>query len=1227
MMASNTYAERLKKIRDTFPQREEDEYERQAGLYPDIEDPNFIPKLMRKKEFQESKQESVADVLTRKEDKCATTEEFELSSVQKFLSRYLNPNTPYQSALVFHGVGVGKTCSAVTICESYLEQFSGRQVFVVAPPNIQAGFKRTLFDIQSMNTENGINHHRGCTGDLYLELSGMTTEKDQEVILKKVNKQIDARYEFFGYYSFYNYIHKLQKKVSAGISDETVKRERINKVFRKEFSNRVIVIDEAHNLRDNPFEKEDENTDSPSLQDKSDASSGKKLTPLLKRVLETAENVTLLLMTATPMYNSYEEIVFLLNLLLLNDKRPVLNLEEIFDRKAQSFLPGGREVLGAIASTYVSFMRGENPLSFPLRLKPQSDLLVTEWPLQTPIGEAIEKTERIGVSHLPCLGCHLEPKLERQYFTLSKEFAESAEGLGITTMDTLVQAGNWIYPSERADEDIRARIGEDGFSRAFRKEMKEYGDKQISKVTFTSRFDSSWMFEENIGAASGKAKVLLERIRNGQGVQFVYSRFVRAGALSLALVLEANGYLPWGRSDGFLSLKQEDKHPGGNQCALCSLKSKEHKSETSHAFKQARYILLTGTKEYTPDPVEAVNAARSLKNANGSEIKVVLGSQIAGEGLDLRFIREVFVFDSWYHLNKLEQIVGRGIRTCSHAALPEEYRNCTISLLVNQYKLPQHIPFESIDMYSYRLAFNKAKIVGQVTRVLKEFALDCSLNYDAIVMKNIPPLPKLIDSQGDERFDVNRNDTPFSPLCDWLESCEYGCYKSDGNMYMDEIDFDNPDLSTYDEYTARYEIAKIRKALIRFFTSGQIFISFEKVTNFFPNVPQPLLRSLLNEMITELNYTIKTSHGEGRIIYRNGYYLFQPKLIQRESIPIAIRFKDISVPRDRYTPKEIVTEEVLEGDTEPFWEACKEWANEIRVGIAPTWNMSERGTGNHIHSDVLDSLKKMSGAQTSFETYIEKLEMVTWAYSFVETDRAQRKILSNIFLEYIWDEYLTFETKKQILLDNHEDELIKHIAHDSYFTFNSKPYLRLVNNKDYTLHYFCQNVKGEFDECPIGIIKLIEKAKDTSLLEKTVNDKVTGFQYGLMLYIDKTNSIVFKQNTTPLPGKKISVGLECSKIKGTGNNVELLVEFGKILRSTAGASDLGCSEDKMFQIKTKKGVESKTILFPNANRVCTYLDIVLRYMDFVKAQGKRWFFRNTEAKVMEHPFKQRQIKK
>ena len=67
----------------------------------------------------------------------------------------------------------------------------------------------------------------------------------------------------------------------------------------------------------------------------------------------------------------------------------------------------------------------------------------------------------------------------------------------------------------------------------------------------------------------------------------------------------------------------------------------------------------------------------------GAEIKVVLGSQIAAEGLDLKFIREVHVMDAWFHLNKTEQIIGRGIRFCSHSLLPEPLRNTTVYLHVN----------------------------------------------------------------------------------------------------------------------------------------------------------------------------------------------------------------------------------------------------------------------------------------------------------------------------------------------------------------------------------------------------------------------------------------------------------------------------------------------------------------------------------------------------------------
>lgn len=1219
-MESESYIDRIRSFQDTFPQAEQDAYEIEAGLYPDNEEPNYIPKLMRKKEFQDSKQESVAAVLARGEDRCSSSEEFELSSVQKFLARLLNPTMPYHSALVFHGVGVGKTCTAVTICESYLEQYPGRKAYVVAPPNIQSGFRRTLFDIDAMTTENGINHHKGCTSDLYLELAGMSKsdksglqkETNKQIIEKKVNKQIDSRYSFFGYGSFFNWIMEITRKAELGVTDEHIKKERLMMAIRREFSNRVIVIDEAHNLRDTLYENPEDDIDNETRKESiteeerinPKEASEKQLTPVLKKVLRYAENLTLVLMTATPMYNSYVEIIFLLNLLLLNDKKPLLNESDVFDKANQKFVEGGRELLGAIASRYVSFMRGENPLTFPLRLQPISELRVKEWSTRDPKGDMIENSEREGVKHLPCLGCGLTPELEEGYFQLSSE--EAKDGLGITNMDTLVQAANWVYPGVG---DLRGRIGEGGFQDAF--SMKQMG----SKVRYTSSGDPRWMLEENIGGASGKAHILLERLRYGQGVQFVYSRFVRAGALSIALALEANGYVPWGRDDGFLTNGNQD--PNGMQCALCPLKNKEHTSSTNHVFKQAKYVLLTGSVELSPNNAQAITKARNMKNADGSEIKVILGSQIAGEGLDLRFIREVFVYDSWYHLNKLEQIIGRGIRTCSHAALSEEYRNCTITLLVTEYQDPKRHSFETPDMYSYRLAFNKAKIVGEVTRVLKQYALDCSLNYDAIVMKNIPPLDRLVDSQGMERFDVNRNDVPFSPLCDWLEDCEYGCKTATNEDF--ELDTTNPDLTTYDEYAARYETSKIKRFLISAFSSNQAFLTFESLTQMIPFMPREILRGVLNEIIFDPDFTIQTSHGIGRIVYRNGYYLFQPMSIKRESIPMAVRLASIAIPRDRYTPGLFKEAEVVAKtgeDTEGVWEAAKEWADMIRKGTASEWNFTMKGTKEHIPSDIYNALEMSVTEQTSLKAVIQRIELINWFATQSKQDPKARQILASCVLEFIWDEFLSFETKKEILLSQYKDPLIQQVARESYIRIEGDLYLRLLDESSFEIHYFCLDSKtGEYKDCPKTIVEEIEKEKDPMLKAKIFISN-TGFHYGFLSYIPKTKTIAFKKSEPPTSEKpKLGKGVACASITLVSNLTTMLQKLGEMLVK-AGHHDLGCNEDTMYD----KGGRN-TLQFPNSIRVCSALDILLRYMDTVKADGKRWFYRAIEAKLQNHPIK------
>jgi hypothetical protein len=112
--------------------------------------------------------------------------------------------------------------------------------------------------------------------------------------------------------------------------------------------------------------------------------------------------------------------------------------------------------------------------------------------------------------------------------------------------------------------------------------------------------------------------------------------------------------------------------------------------------------------------------------------------------------------------------------------------------------------------------------------------------------------------------------------------------------------------------------------------------------------------------------------------------------------------------------------------------------------------------------------------------------------------------------------------------------------------------------------------------------------------------------------------LAFKQGVPPkeLTKGKLGKGLACSNVSTITTPLNLILALGKELVK-AGQSDLGCNEKTIYEIKGTK----KTLVFPNSVRVCTVLDFVLRYMDKVKVDNKRWFYRGLEAKLHNHPYK------
>ena len=1169
--------------RGLFPKvREEEEF----GFYPDIDDPEFVSKLFHKREFAEHKQQTIQELIEEGDTPCDTNKEFEISPVQRFISQYISPKTPYNSALLYHGVGTGKTCAAVTVAEAYLEMFPRKKVIIVAPPNIQPGFERAIFSEDRLllgKSEGEPNRFNGCTGSTYLKLSGMESSRDPKEIGGKIHRLKKKRYEIFGYTQFYNHIRGLLDSIPKGIQGER-RLQMENEILRKKFSGRMLIIDEAHNLRDIPGEADEDNLDAPGgAMELTESLAGKRLTPYLKRVMDSSDGMKLLLLTATPMYNSYREIIFLFDLLLRNDKKATLREEDIFNRDG-TFKQNGEAILGRVASVYLSFMRGENPLSFPIRLEPLGLPSIESWPSFAPNGDSVAEEEKERMLNLPFVSCPFEGEALIRYQDLARQTIE-AGGLGLSTVDTLIQAGNWMFPEAG---------GEAGFSSAFTEETRG------SVKTYRAK-DPSWLKEDGIARHSPKASLLLAKLKSTHGVSFVYSRFVKSGALSIALALEANGYTLFGRETPFLL--NGNQQTEGRQCSQCALRERVHQG-ANHVFSPAFYVLLTGRDEYSPNNKLSVDTARSDTNLNGKQVKVILGSQVASEGIDLRFIREVFVFDSWYHMNKLEQVIGRAIRMCSHIMLPVEERNSTINLLVTT--LPEEQDQETLDMYQYRQGVRKALQVGRVTRVLKRYALDCNLNRQAILIHGLDPR-RQVDGQGQVREEVNINDMPFTSMCDWIETCDYEC------AIPLDIKIEESDDSTYDAYSARWRQSQLKERLRKRF-ENQPFLSFENLENMMSDVPRSALASILSEVVGNRSFRVRSGEQDGYIIYKNGFYLFQPEGLQDILLPISLRVASFPVKRDDYKPFKAIKEQpppaaitavaaatalaapAAEEENnsgkipgfEIFWQVIDSWSESINEGSADL----------SIPNSVKNQINKRYGSnKKEVERVINSFEMIPWLYTVVQEDEDKRSILATVMCEMVWDEYLKQKEQYALYKSALDNDIVQTVetAEEHQVRSGSQYGYRSINPKTGILEYICEGAP-----CSPALVKVFEDDDSDELKGLKANNEVSAPLYGSVTY--KRGAFVFKTNK-PLPKEKKhpDKGSECAIVSTVAAHRKTLTEIGDMVKTIIG-TDLDLNKETLENRRS----------FKNSARFCALTDLTLRMINKLDTT-KRWFYRPIAA--------------
>jgi hypothetical protein len=319
-------------------------------LYPSLDDPFLNQKIANRNEFSSFQYDAdITRELKEASDLICDNPEFELLNHQLFVKSFISYSTPYRGILLYHGLGSGKTCSAIGIAEELRDHMKNegitQRILVIASTNVQDNFRLQLFDERRLeqDPDTGTWTNKSCIGNkLIREINPAGAKMTRDKIASQAKTIINSSYAFMGYLQFANFI---QEKVFESVSEEDELQEIQN--IQRIFNDRLIIIDEVHNCT-----KED-----------------KRLAQLLLKIAQHAENLRFVLLSATPMFNSPREIIWLCNLLNINDRRATIQYEDAFTKEGVLENP---ELLRQKLNGYVSYVRGENPYTFPFRIYPDA---------------------------------------------------------------------------------------------------------------------------------------------------------------------------------------------------------------------------------------------------------------------------------------------------------------------------------------------------------------------------------------------------------------------------------------------------------------------------------------------------------------------------------------------------------------------------------------------------------------------------------------------------------------------------------------------------------------------------------------------------------------------------------------------------------------------------------------------------------------------------------------
>lgn len=715
--------------------------------YPEDSDPDVQKLISVKNEFLE-----VSGTISEPRPKRG-----EYYRHQKAFFRYM---LFHDRILNIQETGTGKSCSLVAIAE-YFKKFQHekeikRVIVLERGPSTVDEFKRQIAC--------------SCTP----ENNDYITEKVTDVTLRERDRKSNltrALHKWYSIKTYGNFVSEIQKSRMT------------EQQLAEEYSGCIFFIDEAHNLsedrsvKERKKENDEENDEEVKIEEEK-----KTQYQVLWKLFHLVKRSKIILGTATPMINEVKEIAPLMNLLLPSDQQmPIdwdyekVSLEQLepFFRGKVSYVRGldtGAQVIyegSKMKKEYTIDIPKENQnIPFLAMVRDKEGNIISN-PKQPKL-----ELEKKSIQSQAVLKKLQMDKFQEQGYSIAAREDQKDEKESQAFYRRERNAACFVFPNKKYVGDFTKSSGNNEFIKV---DKLPDGKRKLDSYILDKDFQKRIKNMETLKEMSAKYAFVVENELKPENIgnSFCFTDLVTgSGGILFGKILEEYGFKKYKEVTSVFQIKDAKK------ATICSGDSDLKKIKAG--FKpELRYGILTkdmsdgqraSLLELFNDPV----------NKNGEYCKILVGTPIARDGINVFNIRRGYLLSPSWHPSGMHQALSRFIRSTSHEMLIEDERKRLISegkdpnqayVTVKIYKLAavrSENDVDSVDLNLYQITERKDIHIRRMMRFLKQCAFDCPIHYER---------------------NIRKGDIDGSAICDYT-TCKYICVNSNMTNKVSEKDID-----------------------------------------------------------------------------------------------------------------------------------------------------------------------------------------------------------------------------------------------------------------------------------------------------------------------------------------------------------------------------------------------------------------------------------------------------